>query len=45
MLKMFGLTRGLRIEQTFYLPIENMKSPEESPLHILEQLTGKSLVP
>lgn len=32
------------LEQTFYLPPEAMESPEKSPLHILERLTGKRLV-
>jgi hypothetical protein len=32
------------LEQTFYLPPESMKSPEHSPLFVLERLTQKSLV-
>lgn len=32
------------LEQTFYLPVEGMKSPELSPLRILERHIGKPLV-
>lgn len=32
------------LEQTFYLPVEAMKSPDQSPLRILERLVGKKLV-
>lgn len=32
------------LEQTFYLPVEAMQSPEQSPLRILEAMLGKSLL-
>jgi len=32
-----------QLEQTFLLPIEAMRSPEQSPLRILERLKGRSL--
>ncbi len=32
------------LEQTFLLPVEAMAEPEQSPLRILEQMTGKKLV-
>lgn len=32
------------LEQTFYLPVESMQRPEQSPLRILEQMVGKRLV-
>lgn len=32
------------LEQTFYLPVEAMINPQNSPLRILEQLAGHSLV-
>ena len=32
------------MEQTFYLPIEAMVSPELSPARVLERLTGRSLL-
>jgi hypothetical protein len=31
------------LEQTFYLPVEGMKTPEASPLRVLERLTGRRL--
>lgn len=31
------------LEQTFYLPVDAMAEPERSPLHILEQMTGRRL--
>lgn len=31
-------------EQTFYLPVERMNDPSQSPLRILERMTGKRLV-
>ena len=31
-------------EQTFYLPVEAMQDPARSPLRVLEQLTGRSLI-
>ena len=30
-------------EQTFYLPVEAMRDPAQSPLRVLERLTGRSL--
>jgi len=30
-------------EQTFYLPVEAMVNPAQSPLRILERLTGRTL--
>lgn len=32
------------LEQTFYLPVEAMLNPQQSPLKILERLVGRSLV-
>ncbi|MDA5542695.1 MULTISPECIES: Kdo hydroxylase family protein [Yersinia] len=32
------------LEQTFLLPVEGMKNPQQSPLKILESLTQKSLI-
>jgi len=32
------------LEQTFYLPVEAMRDPDQSPLRILERLTGRVLV-
>jgi len=32
------------LEQTFYLPVENMQNPEKSPLCILERVLGKKLI-
>ena len=32
------------MEQTFYLPAEDMVKPEVSPLYVLQRLAGKSLV-
>lgn len=31
-------------EQTFHLPVEAMATPEKSPLHVLERLSGTKLV-
>ncbi len=31
-------------EQTFYLPVEAMRQPAQSPLRILERLTGRALL-
>jgi len=33
-----------QLEQTFLLPIEAMRSPERSPLRVLERLKGRRLV-
>jgi hypothetical protein len=33
-----------QLEQTFLLPVEAMRQPEQSPLRILERLTGRTLV-
>lgn len=32
------------LEQTFYLPLEAMASPQDAPARILERLTGRALV-
>jgi hypothetical protein len=32
------------LEQTFLLPVEAMAEPEQSPLRILERMTGKTLI-
>jgi hypothetical protein len=32
------------LEQTFYLPVAAMQNPELAPLHILENLLGRSLI-
>jgi hypothetical protein len=32
------------LEQTFYVPVEAMRDPAQSPLKILERLTGRALV-
>lgn len=32
------------LEQTFHLPIEAMRRPEQTPLRVLERLTGRPLV-
>ena len=32
------------LEQTFYLPVEGMRTPDASPLRVLERLTGQRLV-
>jgi hypothetical protein len=39
-----ALSGQFMLEQTFYLAPEAMQSPEKSPLHILERLTGKRLM-
>jgi 3-deoxy-D-manno-oct-2-ulosonic acid (Kdo) hydroxylase len=33
-----------QLEQTFLLPVEAMRSPEQSPLRILERLVGRALI-
>jgi len=33
-----------QLEQTFLLPVDAMRSPEQSPLRILERLMGRSLI-
>jgi len=32
------------LEQTFYLPVEAMQKPDQSPLRILEKIVGRPLV-
>jgi hypothetical protein len=39
-----ALSGQFLLEQTFYLPVESMQSPEQSPLRILEHMLGKQLL-
>lgn len=39
-----ALSGQFLLEQTFYLPPEAMKCPEQSPLYVLERLTGRKLI-